>query len=269
MSLIQRLAGAEGRPFTALVSPSVRSLLPGAYGSLNAWLAEAGAASVLPVDAGIPAFAWLSAAAAVSMEKGSRGSGPSGPYVLSACPMALRFVRERFPAFAGRLLDVPSPMALLARQSLEAAGLLGRGLAGRGLALAVTPCSYKRLESAAGAELRVVELGELLAALASEGLDLADYPARGYDEPPWQTGEDCTLGQAVVEAAESLGFRARAVRLDGAAEAARYLGSSLPESDAASGELVFVDMSFCEGGCSKAADLTAGTARGAPLSARP
>ncbi len=246
MRILERLVGggSGSRPFVALVSPSVRTLLPAAYGSLNTLLKGEGALAVDPVDAGIPEFARRSAQAAAAREAVGPGGGL---HILSACPMALRFVRKRHPAHAASLLRVPSPMVLQAEEALTRVGIRGQGYA-----LAVTPCAYKRLEApSAPVELRVVELARLLGALAASGIRLDGYPASRYDLEPRAEGSACPIAETVVKEARALGLRARPVRLDGPRAATRFLEGGEPAAATAAGELLFSEITFCEGGCGR------------------
>ena len=240
MNFLEKLAGPlrAGRPFVALVSPSVRELMGDDWPRVNAVLKRAGARAVHPVDAGIGAFADLSAA-----EAARRGNGL---HVLSACPMAAKFLGSRYPRCAELTLPVPSPMALQAKAALSAEGLTGTGWA-----LALTPCAYKRIETAdEGSAFRVVELRDFLAALGESGLALDGVEGEPYDVGPPADESHCAIAETVAARARGLGFPAQAVKLNGVKEAAAYFDRLSTDPEGIAGDkLTIVEISFCEGGC--------------------
>ncbi len=241
MTLLQNLAGktASDKSFIAVVSPSVRSLHPKEFETLTGFLLNMGAKAVYPVDAGIPEFTRLSALAIA--EKGH------GLHILSACPMAIRFVTERFPSFASRILDVRSPMALQAAKILREKNIITEGFA-----LALTPCRYKRLEAAnSGIDLRVVTLKELAAACGDRGVDPFSLPPSPYgcEVPPKE--DHCAIATSTVSALRSLGISAESVQLDGAQSAANWLSALSPrDADGTTRRCIVAEITFCVGGCS-------------------
>jgi iron only hydrogenase large subunit-like protein len=230
--------GFEGRPFVALVSPSIRRHYGERYASINGFLKGLGALSVHPVDAGIGDFVQKSA----SLIQTSGG----GVSILSACPAARPFIIQRFPAFAGRVLSLPSPMALRAKSALRE-----RGIEADGFALAISPCAYKKMEQDRHRpEILVVRLNDFLKAAGDEGLDVFSSEGMDYDDatPPLELA--CRIGQEVARELKSRGVRARAESLEGEEEVIRFFSSLDPETALAPGSAVTVaEVNFCQGGC--------------------
>lgn len=241
MHCLESLLGPEraSRPFIALVSPSIRSLLGSRSYSLVGFLKSEGARAVFPVDSGVPEFARECA-----LEIASRAHG--GIHILSACPAARPFILREFPELSPRILSVPSPMAIRARAALKESGLTESGFA-----LAVTPCIHKKSEQrTAKPEMIVVQLMAALAAAKACGVDPLSCPPRQYDEALPAEGLSCRIAQAVADELTAMGVKSRSVRLDGEAAARAFLldpenGDAL---NAESGILV-AEVDFCEGGC--------------------
>jgi hypothetical protein len=234
MRVLAGLVGSDraALPFVALVSPSIRELYGERALSLNGFLKAEGAASVHPVDSGIAEFARLCALAI-------KERGP-GFHILSACPKTLSFLESDFPAFRAGVLAVPSPMALRARSALVEGGLDGSGFA-----LAVTPCRYKKLEAKAPRSgFMVVQLDELLSAASAAGIDPLAFPAAPYDEAVPRADLSCHIAAEVVRELSALSVPARAVKLDGAEDAAAFLSGFR-----AGQETIVAEITFCKGGC--------------------
>lgn len=242
MHSLERLLGPERalRPFVALVSPSIRSLLgPRSY-SLVGFLKSEGALAVYPVDSGVPRFARECA-----REIAARASG--GIHILSACPAARPFIQREFPELAPRILTVPSPMALRAREALAEAGLTDSGYA-----LAVTPCIHKKSEQRTSKpEMIVVQLAAAFAAAKELGVDPLSSPPGTYDEALPPEGISCRIAEEVARELDGLGLKARSIKLDGEAAARAYLSDpgNRASIEGESGILV-AEVDFCEGGCS-------------------
>jgi iron only hydrogenase large subunit-like protein len=232
-SLLAPMKVPEG--FVALVSPSIRESFSSAALRLNGFLAAEGARGARPVDAGIGEFAALSAEAIAAR-------GP-GLHVLSACPMARRFLELEFPELAGRVLGTPSPMALMARRALAEEG------AGRpAFCVAVTPCRYKVLEaSPAGERFKVIPLAALLKAARDLDVDPFGFPAIPYEGSVPAEGSCSRIAEAVAEELAARSVPAKAVKLDGIDRARDYLRAP---DQTGSGAALVVELSFCEGGCS-------------------
>ncbi len=244
MDFLETLAGpgCTDGPFVALVSPSVRELLSDSWGRINGLLKRLGARAVHAVDAGVEEFARLSAAEA------ARKGG--AVHVLSACPMAARFLAAKYPAYAGRLLAVPSPMAIQAKVALAAAGI-----AEEGWALALTPCAFKRKETAAaGFDFRVVELRDFLAALRESGHSLDEEESLQYDALPPSADAHCVIAETVAARAREIGLAARTVKLNGSKEAIAFFEnfSMGDPAQSAGSDTAFIEIAFCEGGCAHA-----------------
>jgi iron only hydrogenase large subunit-like protein len=235
--------GFEGRPFVALVSPSIRRHYGERHSSINGFLKGLGALSVHPVDAGIEEFVKKSASLIQS--------GGGGVSILSACPAARPFIIQRFPAFAGRVLSLPSPMALRAKAALRE-----RGIEENGFALAISPCEYKKMEQDRHKpEILVVRLNDFLKAARAEGLDVLSSAGSAYDDatPPIELA--CRIGQEVARELGSRGVPARAESLEGEEEVIRFFGSLDPEKALAPGSAVTVaEVNFCKGGCAVEVD---------------
>lgn len=213
---------------------------PNGFDSLTGFLLDLGAQAVYPVDAGIPEFARLSA---ISIAR----RGP-GLHILSACPMAIRFVRERFPSLAAAVLDVLSPMTLQATR-----GLHDTGIHEKGFALALTPCSYKRLEApASGIDLRVVTLKALATCCSAASIDPFAAMRKPYSSPVPHNDEHCTIARTVALELKTLGIAAEIARMDGAHDAENWLEAFLAaEVACSSGRFIAAEITFCRGGCSK------------------
>ena len=243
--LLATLSGRElsGDGFVAVVSPSISVVYPALVGQLVGLLKAGGARRVLPVASGIPAFA---SACAQSI----RSRGP-GVHILSACPAAVDYIASQFPGLVGRVLDVPSPMAL----SADAA--LGLGGIPCGTAVAISSCSLKkREEGRVPFDLRVVAAGRLFDALAEAGFRLEDYPETDFDEGAAALpSAGCAIPDLAGEELEGLGLGPVSVlKLEGAANARETLSGLSAREDRIEGYIV-VELSFCENGCVREPDL--------------
>ena len=141
-------------------------------------------------------------------------------------------------------------MALRARSALAE-----RGLGPSGLAVAITPCRYKRLETKAGNPyFAVIQLNELLGAAKAAGEDPFAYRAAAYDEEIPPADLACRIGAEVVRELTGISIGARAVKLDGAEEAATFLSDYRSREEkgisAPGVETLVIEMTFCKGGCS-------------------
>jgi hypothetical protein len=242
--LISSLSGRDlpSSGFAAVISPAVAVVYPAQLKRLIGLLRAGGARSVLPVASGISAFA---SACAESI----RARGP-GIHVLSACPAALDYLAAQFPRLAGRVLDVPSPMALSAEEALRRGGMPG------GCVVAVSSCSLKKKEEGrVPFDLRVVAAGKLFKALGGAGCGLGEGSEAWIGEGDFDEGYrnlqpgGCTIPELVVESLAKLGLGpVSAMKLEGAAKAREAL-SELSELGSGQAAYTVVELSFCENGC--------------------
>lgn len=224
--------------FIVVVSPAVRVLYRDEYRKLTGLCRAAGAISVLPVDAGIPAFAHECAASI--RERGS------GIHILSACPAASDFLTAEFPALAPSVLGVPSPMAMSSREALEEAGIPD------GTAIAISPCSIKkREESTVDFDMRVVQVHSFVAQLGAAGLEFGDFPESDYDRPfPLRSGDDCGIACAVAGELSGHGQPdISAFTAEGQSSARKVMTKILADRRPERKESAVVELTFCEGGC--------------------